>query len=74
MMRILLHRWKIKCFKLQLIITKAHTCFLKKKTFVLDLCFVCVSLSRFQLPVVVNVLAVSLAITVIHENAERTKK
>lgn len=31
MMRILLHRWKIKCFKLQLIITKAHTCFFKKK-------------------------------------------
>ena len=38
MMRILLHRWKIKYFKLQLIITKAHTCFFKKKTFVLDLC------------------------------------
>ena len=72
-MRILLHRWKIKCFKLQLIMTKAHTCFLRKN-FCTGFVFVCVSLPQFQLPVVVKVLAVSLAITVIHENAERTKK
>ena len=42
MMRILLHRWKIKCFKLQLIINKAHTCFLKKNFctgFVFRMCF-----------------------------------